>query len=140
MAFRNTNFLFTYFQIFRQNYIYLRCLSPINVLLKKAIIDRSDDTDFASDCDTDCDLTDNCGEIEEIEESNSDSTVDESNRYQVDANTAIGGDSCTMWYDEHPRIRRDVHQNVPHERAGVHVAVPTLSVSATFSFFFMDEM
>ena len=55
--------------------------------------------------------------------------------------TVIGRDNCTMmWHNEHPRTRRKVCQNVLGERAGVHVDVPTHSVSATFSFFFMDEM
>ena len=65
----------------------------------------------------------------------SDSSVDESDYEQVDANTAIGRDNCTVCHNECPRIRRNVHQNVPHERAGVHVAVPTHSV-CYISFFF----
>ena len=76
-----------------------------------------------------------------MEESNSvicDSIVDESDYDQFDTNTAIGRANCTVWFNEHPR--RNVHQSVPCERAGVHVTVPTHSVSATFSFFFMAEM
>ena len=77
-----------------------------------------------------------------MEESNSDisdSSVDESDYDQVDA--ATGRANCTMRYKKHPTTRRNIHKNVPHERerAGVHVAVPTHSVSATLSFFFMDE-
>ena len=116
---------------------------PSNVLWKKAIIDRSHDTDLALGCSTDTDLSDIDGEIEEMEESNvdvSDGGADESDYDQGDANTVIGRDSCAMWHKEHPRTRRNVRQNVPREIAGVHVAVPTHSVSATFSFFITDEM
>ena len=69
-----------------------------------------------------------------MEESNSDisdSSVDESDYDQLDANTAIGRDNCAVWYNEHLRTRRNVCQNVLGERAGVHVALPALSVSAT---------
>ena len=51
---------------------YLRCLSPNQYFIEKAVINRSDDADFTMDCDTDSDLTDIGGEIEE---SNSDSSV-----------------------------------------------------------------
>ena len=71
--------------------------------MEKAITDTSDDTGFTPDCDTDSHLSDIGGEIEDLEESNkdmSDSSVDESDYDQMDANTAIGRDNCTVWYKE----------------------------------------
>ena len=67
-------------------------------------------------------MSDIGGEIDELEESNiNDGSVDESYYDQVEANTAIGRENCTVWYNEGPRTRRNVRKNVPREIAGVHV-------------------
>ena len=58
----------------------------------------------------------------------------------MDANSETGRDNCTAWYNQRPRKRRNVHQDVLRKRAGVYVPVCTYSVSATLSFFFTDEM
>ena len=78
----------------------MRCLSPINVLWKKVIIDRSHDTGLAPDCDTDIG-----GEIAEFEECSSDisdGSVDESDYCHVDDDNVLGRDNCTVWFNEHP--------------------------------------
>ena len=95
--------------------------SLINALLKKAITDTSHDTGLAPDCDTESDLSGIGGEIEESNSDICDSSVDERDNDQVYANTAIGRDNCTVWCNERPSSRRNVHQHMPHNRAGVNV-------------------
>ena len=104
-------FLFYFFSDFQLRLHLFDMSFPINVLWKKAIIDRLDDPDLAPDCYTDSGLADIGGEIDEMEECNSDisdGSVEESDYDQLDANTVLGRDYCTMWYNEHPRTRRNV--------------------------------
>ena len=93
-------YFFIFFVRFSDKITFISDVSPpINVSWTKAIIDRSDDACLASYCYTDSDLTDIGGEIEEMEESNSDisdGSVEESDYDQGDANTAIGRANCTV--------------------------------------------
>ena len=76
-------------------------ISPLSMLYgKKAITDRSVDTDIALDCDTVSDLSHIGDENEESNSDIGDSSVDESDYDQVDANTVTGRDNCTVSYNE----------------------------------------
>ena len=65
---------------------------------KKSIINRPDGTDLASNCDTDSDLSNISGEIEELEKSDSDMSdrsIDGSDDDQADTDVATGRDNRT---------------------------------------------
>ena len=91
---------------------------------KKAIIDTDNCTSLASCSDTDSDLSSNDNEIEEVEELVSDGLdseldSDSSDRMSDDDegsdDVVTGRDNCTLWYNEPPRTRRIVRQNVIRE-------------------------